>query len=177
MEESSFSTSVNLYREALSALRSLVQLEKLYMLLRSSGIKEALPPATEVVRVERLKELMEQLRKCEQELDWELTGEILRLKDFIQERTAEFARLRYGITSGGHIRLPSALPELPDKLKVQDLAVIDEPPHELRVTGNPIRTDGTLLTEQIELLIGPDGVKVRIASQVRRDKLRNKVHR
>jgi len=175
--ESAGNTSQTLYQDALAAGRTLVQLEKLYMLLRSSGLKDALPSSPEVVGADRLRELIEQMRKCENDLDWELMGEILRLKDFIQERAAEFARVRYGIAAGGYIRLPSTLPELPDKLKVKDLTIIDEAPHELRVTGNPVRTDGTLLTELIELLIGPDGVKVRIASQVRREKLRSRVHR
>jgi hypothetical protein len=175
-DESGGNTSETLYQEALGAGRSLVQLEKLYMLLRNSGLKDTLPSSVEVIRSDRLLELIEQMRKCENELDWELTGEILRLKDLIQERATEFARVRYGIAAGGHIRLPSTLSGLPDKLKVKDVTVIDEAPHELRVTGNPVRTDGTLLTELIELLIGPDGVKVRIASQIRRDKLRSRVN-
>ena len=175
--ESSEATSDTLYQEALTAGRALADLEKLYMLLRGSGLREALPSSTGAICPERLQELIEQMRKCEHDLDWELTGEILRLKDMIQAHTAEFARARYGIVAGGHIRLPSSLPDLPDKLKVKDVTLIDEAPHELRVTGNPMRGDGTLLTELVELLIGPDGVKVRIAGQARRDKLRSRVHR
>ena len=176
-EDNTGNTGDTLYQEALEAGRSLLQLEKLYMLLRNSGLKDALPSSGEAIRSDRLRELIEQMGKCQNELDWELTGEILRLKDLIQERATEFARVRYGIATGGHIRLPSELSGLPDKVKVKDLTVIDEPPHELRVTGNPVRTDGTLLTELVELLIGPEGVKVRMAGQIRRDKLRSRVHR
>lgn len=176
-DKSSESTAQTFYQEALAAGRSLAQLEKLYLLLRGSGLRDALPSGLEPLCSARLGQLIEQMRSCEHDLDWELTGEILRLKDLIQADTAEFARMRYSIVIGGHIRLPSALPDLPDKVKVKDLAVVDEPPHELRVTGNPIRGDGTLVTELIELLIGPDGVKVRIAGRARREKLRSRVHR
>jgi hypothetical protein len=170
-------TSNGLFQDALAAVRALVHLEKLYMLLRGSGLHDALAGSMQVLAGGKLLDLIEQMHKCGQELDWELTGEILRLKDLIQANGAEFARIRYGITLGGHIRLPSALPGLPDKLKVQEIALIDKPPHELRVSGNPIRTDGTLLTEQVELLIGPDGIKVSIANAARRERLRSRVHR
>jgi hypothetical protein len=170
-------TSNGLYQDALAAARSLVHLEKLYMLVRGSGLGDALAGSAQALGNGKLHELIAQMHQCEQELDWALTGEILRLKDLIRANAAEFARIRYGITMGGHIRLPSALPELPDKLKVQEIAVIDEAPHELRVTGNPVRADGTLLTEKVELLIGAEGIKVRIAGAARRDRLRARVNR
>jgi len=170
-------TSHGLYHDALAATRSLGLLEKLYMLLRGSGLGEALAGSIQALASGRLRDLLEQIHKCEQEVDWELTGEILRLKDLIQANAVEFARIRYGITMGGHIRLPNALPDLPDRLKVQEIALIDKPPHELRVSGNPLRSDGTLLTERVELLIGPDGIKVSIADAARRERLRSKVKR
>jgi hypothetical protein len=170
-------TSHGLYHDALAATRSLGLLEKLYMLLRGSGLGEALGGSVQVVADGRLRDLLEQIHKCQEEVDWELTGEILRLKDLIQANALEFARIRYGITLGGHIRLPNALPDLPDKLKVQEIDLIDKPPHELRVSGNPVRVDGTLLTERVELLIGPDGIKVSIADAARRERLKSEVKR
>jgi hypothetical protein len=170
-------TSRELYHDALAATRSLGLLEKLYMLLRGSGLGEALASNIQAMGSGKLRDLLEQIHKCEEEVDWELTGEILRLKDLIQANALEFARIRYGITMGGHIRLPNTLPDLPDKLKVQEIALIDKPPHELRVSGNPVRADGTLLTERVELLIGPDGIKVSIADAARRERLRAKVKR
>jgi len=170
-------TSHGLYHDALTATRSLGLLEKLYMLLRGAGLNEALAGSIQVLAGGKLRDLLEQIHQSEQELDWELTGEILRLKDLIQANAVEFARIRYGITMGGHIRLPNALPDLPDKLKVQEIALIDKPPHELRVSGNPVRADGTLLTERVELLIGRDGIKVSLADAARRERLKSKVKR
>jgi hypothetical protein len=169
--------SHGLYQDALAATRSLGLLEKLYMLLRGSGLGEALAGTIQALGDGKLRDLLEQIHQCEQEADLELTGEILRLKDLVQANALEFARIRYGISMGGHIRLPNALPDLPDKLKVQEIALIDKPPHELRVSGNPVRADGTLLTERVELLIGPDGIKVSIADAARRERLRSKVKR
>jgi hypothetical protein len=170
-------TSHGLYHDAQAAIRSLGLLEKLYMLLRGSGLGEALASSIQVLADGRLRDLLEQIHQCEEEVDWELTGQILRLKDLIQANALEFARVRYGITMGGHIRLPNALPDLPDKLKVQEIALIDKPPHELRVSGNPVRADGTLLTERVELLIGPEGIKVSLADAARRERLKSKVKR
>jgi hypothetical protein len=170
-------TSRGFFQDALTAVRTLERLEKLYMLVRGSGLRDALAASMQVLAEGKLLDLVEQMHKCEQALDWELTGEILRLKDLIQANGAEFARIRYGITVGGNIRLPSALPGLPDKIKVLEITVIDKPPHELQVSGNPMRTDGTLLSERIELLIGPEGIKVSMANAARRERLRSRVHR
>jgi hypothetical protein len=170
-------TSRGLYHDALAAAHSLALLEKLYMLLRGAGLGEALASSIQSLADGKLRDLLEQIRQCEQEADWELTGEILRLKDLIQANALEFARIRYGITMGGHIRLPNALPDLPDKVKVQEIALVDKPPHELRISGNPVRADGTLLTERVELLIGPDGIKVSLADAARRERLKSKVKR
>jgi hypothetical protein len=168
-------TTHALYHQALAATRALELLEKLYMLLRGSGLSDALRGSIPALPDGRLRALVEQIQGCSQEADLELTGEILRLKDLIQANAVEFARIRYGIAVGGHIRLPNALPDLPDKLKVQEVGVIDKPPHELRVSGNPLRADGTLLTERVELLIGPEGIKVSIPNAARRERLRSKV--
>lgn len=42
---------------------------------------------------------------------------------------------------------------------------------EKQVKGNPVRSDGGLLRQEVELLVGPDGVKARAADAMRRDKL------
>lgn len=100
----------------------------------------------------------------------------MRLRDVCAERAAEYAKQRYSVSVGGHIRLPNALPGLPDKLRVSSIAFIDEPPHELRLEGHPTRTDGTLLSEAIAMLLGPEGIKVHVAKAVKRDGLRNRVN-
>src|SRR5688572_30336932 len=103
MNKASGDSPASLKHEALSALRAMLPLEALYMLLRRSGLRQALTqPGIEYK--ERLAELLEQLRRTEQELDWEMTGELVRLKDRLQERTQAYAQRQYGISLGGHIR-------------------------------------------------------------------------
>lgn len=165
-----------LKHEALAALRALKPLEALYMLIRRSGLREALAkPAIEAR--ERLAELLEQLRRTEQELDWEMTAELVRMKDLLQERTHAYAKRQYGVSPGGHIRLPQALAGVPEKVRVQSVELVDEPDYDLKVSGHPMRGDGTVSSDQIDLLMGPDGVKVRMPEKPKRDQLRSRVHR
>ena len=165
-----------LKHDALTALRTLGPLEALYMQLRSSGLREALSRPG-VPAVGHVAELIEQLRGIEQELDLELTGELLHLKDLLQQRTMDYARLQYGISVGGHIRLPNASAGIPGKLKVTSIQLVDEAEYDLRVVGNPVRDDGSTSTEQVDLLVSPDAVKVRMPEAPKRDQLRAKVHR
>lgn len=166
----------NLKHDAVSALRALQPLESLYMLIRGSGIRQAL--AQEGIQAkDRLAELLDQLRRTEQELDWEMTGELLRLKDLLQERTHVYAQRAYGVIIGGHIRLPNAVANLPEKVRVAAIELIEEGDYDLKVTGNPLRADGGVSAEQVDLLVGPDGIKVRMPDAPKRDQLRSKVHR
>jgi hypothetical protein len=162
----------SLKHRALATMRCLQRLEKLYLALRSSGLREALPHPGAIEVGEHLGELFEQMRRAEQELDWELTGEIVRLKDVLGDCTSTYARKKYGMRCGGFVRLPAGLPSLPRKIRLCDIAFVDEPDYELRVAGNPVRSDGTTLTEQIELLVAPDGIKLRVKDAVRREQLR-----
>jgi hypothetical protein len=121
-------------------------------------------------------ELIDQLKRTEQELDWEMTGELLRLKDLLQQRTQEYAQRQYGISVGGHIRLPNALAGVPEKLRVAGIELVDEGEYDLKVTGNPVRHDGGVSADRIDLLVGPDGVKLRRPEAPKRDQLRSRVH-
>jgi hypothetical protein len=166
----------SLKHEALTALRELRPLEALYMLLRRSGLREALAQPG-IQPKERLAELLDQLKRTEQELDWEMTGELLRVKDLLHQRTQAYAQRQYGIAVGGHIRLPNALAGVPEKVRVADLELVDEDDYDLKVTGNPVRQDGSVLGDRIDLLVGPEGVKVRMPDTPKRDQLRSRVHR
>jgi hypothetical protein len=166
----------SLKHEALCVLRAMLPLESLYMLLRRSGLRQALAqPGIE--HRERLAELLEQLRRTEQELDWEMTGELVRLKDLLQERTQAYAQRQYGISLGGHIRLPNALAGVPEKVRVESLELVDDAEYDLKVTGNPVRADGSVGSDRIDLLVGPEGVKVRVPDAPKRDQLRSRVHK
>jgi hypothetical protein len=166
-----------LKHRALITLRCLQRLEALYLALRGSGLREALPQKGAIEVGDHLAELIEQMGRAEQELDWELTSEIVRLKDVLSECTARYARKKYGMTRGGFVRLPAALPNLPRKLRLSEITFIDETDYELRVSGNPVRSDGTTLSEQIDLLVGPDGIKVRVKDAARREQLRARFDR
>jgi hypothetical protein len=63
---------------------------------------------------------------------------------------------------------------LPDKLRVGTIAFVDEAAHELRLE---VRTDGTLLSEPIAMLLGPDGIKVHVAKVAKQDGLRGRTRR
>jgi hypothetical protein len=65
-----------------------------------------IPNAGDIAGSDNLKESLEQLRQIEQELDWELTSEIIRLKDMCSELAGKYAKGQYGVAIGGHIRLP-----------------------------------------------------------------------
>jgi hypothetical protein len=166
----------SLKHEAIATLRELRPLEALYMLLRRSGLREALAQP-DVQPRERLGELLEQLRRAEHEVDLEMTGELLRLKDLLQQRTYAYAQRQYGIAVGSHIRLPNALAGVPEKMRVVDLDLVDEGEYDLKVTGNPLRQDGSVSADRIDLLVGADGVKVRVPDAPKRDQLRAKVHK
>jgi hypothetical protein len=161
--------------DGIALLRSVTRLESIYIALRHMALAKLIPDAGEIVGSDNLKQLLEQLRHLEQELDWELTSEIVRLKDLCREQAAEYAKVQYGVTIGGHIRLPGAFPGLPDKLRVSTIAFVDEAPHELRLEGNPVRADGTLLSEPIAMLLGPDGIKVHVAKVAKQDGLRSRM--
>jgi hypothetical protein len=163
--------------EGIVLLRSVTRLESIYVTLRQTGLGKLILDAGEIAGSDNLKQLLEQLRHVEQELDWELTSEIVRLKDLCREQAARYSQGRYGVTIGGHIRLPNALPGLPDKLRVGTIAFVDEAAHELRLEGNPVRTDGTLLSEPIAMLLGPDGIKVHVAKVAKQDGLRGRTRR
>jgi hypothetical protein len=176
MKKPASDSPATLKHEALVALHALKPLETLYMQLRRSGLRETLAkPGIEAK--ERLAELLDQFRRVEQELDWEMTGELVRLKDLLQERTQAYAKLAYGIAPGRHIRLPQALEGVPEKVRVQAMELVDEPHYDLKVTGNAVRADGSVGSEQVDLLVGPDGVKVRMPDKPKRDQLRSRVHR
>jgi hypothetical protein len=145
------------------------------MALQRSGLRQALAqPAFQAK--DRLAELIEQLKRTDQELDWEMTGELLRLKDLLQQRTEEYAQRQYGISIGGHIRLPNALAGVPEKLRVAGMELVEGGDYDLKVTGNPVRHDGSASAERIDLLVGPDGVKLRRQEAPKRDQLRSRVH-
>jgi hypothetical protein len=166
----------NLKHDALTALRELRPLEALYMTLRRSGLREALAaPASG--RSGRLGELIEQLRRADHELDLEMTGELLRLKDLLHERTRAYALRRYGITVGGHIRLPHALANVPGKVRVADIELLEDEEHDLKVSGNSVRDDGSVSADRIDLMVGADGVKLRMPDTPKRDQLKGRVNR
>jgi hypothetical protein len=160
----------------MSTLRELRSLEALYMAIRRSGLREALA-MPRLTGSERLGDLIDQLRRAEQELDWEMTGELLRLKDLVQARTHAYAQKRYGITVGGHIRFPHALANVPGKVRVTDIELLEDTEHDLKVTGNPVRDDGAVAAERVDLMVGGDGVKLRMPEAPKRDQLRGRVHR
>jgi hypothetical protein len=166
----------SLKHEALSVLYELRPLEALYMHVRRSGLREALAQGS-VQGKERIVELIDQLKRTEQELDWEMTGELLRLKDLLQERTQQYAQRQYGVAIGGHIRLPNALANVPEKVRVTHIELVEDGSYDLKVTGNPLRADGSPSSERIDLMVGPDGVRLRMPEAPKRDQLRSKVHR
>lgn len=161
--------------EGLKLLRSALQLESLYMFLTKSGLREAVPEELDLAASDALKQLLGEFRRMTRELDWELTGELVRLKDRCSEKAHEYARVRYGVAPGGHIRLKKMLPGLSDKLRVSEVAFVDDADYDLRVQGNPVRSDGTLLSETISMLLGPDGIKVQATSAARRKGLRERM--
>ncbi len=165
----------SLRNEGLTVLRSALQLESLYMFLTKSGLREAVPEQLDLAASDALKQLLGEFRRMTEELDWELTGELVRLKDLCSEKAREYARVRYGVTPGGHIRLQKMLPGLSDKLRVTDIAFVDDADYDLRIEGNPVRSDGTLLSEKICMLLGPDGIKVQTTSAARRKGLRERM--
>ena len=168
---------IGLRDEGMFLLRSLSRLEALYLLLRQSGLSKAIPEPDEVAGSAALKQLLGQLRQVDSDLDWELTSEIVRLRDLCQERAADYAKGQYGVTVGGHIRLPPGLPGVPDKVRVSAVGFVDEAPHELRLEGNPVRSDGTLLSAVIPMLLGPEGIKVNVAGAAKRSGLRDRMIR
>jgi hypothetical protein len=176
LSESSSHSPATLKHEALSALRAVRPLEALYMLLRRSGLRQALSQPGIECR-ERLAELLEQFRRTEQELDWEMTGELVRLKDLLQERTHAYAQRQYGVSLGGHIRLPDALTGVPGKVRVESIELVDDAEYDLKVTGKPVRSDGSLGADRFDLLVGPEGVKVKVPDAPKRDQLRARVHK
>ena len=145
------------------------------MALRQAGLAKAIPDGIETATSDALNQLLAQLRQIDHDLDWELTAEIIRLKDRCRTMAVDYARGQYGVTVGGHIKLPTMLAGLPEKLRVNALAFVDDPPHELRVEGHPVRTDGTLLSETISMLLGPEGIKLNVSNVAKRDGLRNRL--
>ncbi len=162
---------------AMATLRALERLDALYLVLRGSGLKEALPQPGSVQVGGRLQELFEDMRALEHALDWELTSELVRLKDLLREATHAYARAKYGMAINGHIKLPTQLPNLPERVRVAEIAFVDDGDYELRVTGNPVRPDGSILSDRVELMVAPDGIKVRLADGSRRERLRAQVGR
>jgi hypothetical protein len=161
-----------LRNEGAFILRSLDRLQDLYLRLKGSGLRDALPAERDMEVSDRLKELIEEMRQLEQALDWELTGEIIRLKDLAKERAAQYAKLRYGLAVGLPLTVPTRHPDLPDLMRVQSIGFADEPSFEILVEGVPVRPDGTELSVTVQVLVGPKGVKVWVPGTEKRDQLR-----
>ena len=57
------------------------------------------------------------------------------------------------------------------------MELVEESDYDLKVSGNPLRPDGSVSVDRIDLLVGPEGVKLRMPDAPKRQQLRARMAR
>jgi hypothetical protein len=150
-----------LRKEGLFLIRSVERLQSFYLAMKQAGVRNALPQPWDIAAGDELKRLLEAFHRLDEQLDWELTAELIRLKDLATERACHYAQLRYGLRIGHPLTLPKAPADFPKTSTVQGIAFLDQPPFELEVVVEGTADDADGPATRLSVLVGPRGVSFR----------------